>query len=417
MKTKELNKLLRILSYDHKKRDQIFLELNPNDQARVVLKLTRHVQYQLLKKLTDDQVVTVLEHLDPDEATDLIQILGKRRENRIIEKLNEYLKNSVSVLLHFDPETAAGVMSINYIQVDIKSKISEVAEATKNHERRTGKLPTILVVKDGKLYGQLKGSQLGFSKPSDLVEEYSKKVKSIRFDASYNEVITHFKNNPHNKVVVVGEKKQILGVIYTDDIIRLIESAEGSTLYDFAGVSNEESVYDSVKRKVNFRYKWLIINLATSFLAAFVVGIFDETISKHVLLAVYMPIVAGMGGNAGTQTLAVMVRGLTQNKIDAFTFRKTLKSELASGIINGIINGLIVIAVVYLLNKNLEVGVVLALAMIFNLFTAALFGTVVPVIMKKLGRDPASSATVFITTATDVFGFLAFLGLATYLLN
>lgn len=417
MKTKELNKLLRILSYDHKKRDQIFLELNPNDQARVVLKLTRHVQYQLLKKLTDDQVVTVLEHLDPDEATDLIQILGKRRENRIIEKLNEYLKNSVSVLLHFDPETAAGVMSINYIQVDIKAKISEVAEAAKNHERRTGKLPTILVVKDGKLYGQLKGFQLGFAKPSDLVEEYSKKVRSIRFDASYNEVITHFKNNPHNKVVVVGEKKQVLGIIYTDDIIRLIESAEGSTLYDFAGVSNEESVYDSVKRKVNFRYKWLIINLATSFLAAFVVGMFDETISKHVLLAVYMPIVAGMGGNAATQTLAVMVRGLTQNKIDAFTFRKTLKSELASGVINGIINGLIVIAIVYVLNRNLAVGVVLALAMIFNLFTAALFGTTVPVIMKKLGKDPASSATIFITTATDVFGFLAFLGLATYLLN
>lgn len=417
MTTKEINKLIRTLSYDYKNRVSMFLELSTERQAYIILKLTRHVQYNLIKELTDDQIVTVLEHLDPDEATDLIQVLGKKRQSVIIEKLNEYLKNSVSILLHFDPETAAGVMSVNYIQVDIKSKISDVAEAVKNHEKRTGKLPTILVVKDGKLCGQLRGSQLGFTKPSEIVEDHIKKVQSIRFDASYKQVVNHFKHHPHDKVVVIGEKKQTLGVIYTDDIIRLIESAEGSTLYDFAGVSDEESVYDSVSRKVNFRYKWLIINLATSFFAAFIIGMFDEIISKYVLLAAYMPIVAGMGGNSGTQTLAVMVRGLTQNKVDSVTMFKTLRSELGAGIINGLINGVIVVAVVYAMNRNLMVGVVLAMAMIINLFTAALFGTLVPVVMKKLGKDPASSATVFITTATDVFGFLAFLGLATILLH
>lgn len=417
MKTREINKIIRTLSYDYKNRKEIFLELTTHQQAIIILRLTRHVQYNLLKSLSDDEIVQIIEHLDPDEATDLLQNLKKKKQENIIDKLNEYLKNSVSILLHFDPETAAGVMSVNYVQVDIKDKIGDVAQAVKNHEKRTGKLPTILVTKEGKLSGQLRGSQLGFSKPNDLVEELMKKVYSIRFDASYKQVISHFKRHPHDKVVVLGDKKQVLGVIYTDDIIRLIESAEGSTLYDFAGVSEEESVYDNVGRKVKFRYKWLIINLATSFFAAFIVGMFDETISKHVLLAVYMPIVAGMGGNSGTQTLAVMVRGLTHNKIDSVTFFKTLRSELGSGIINGIINGLIVVGVVYLINRDLRVGIVLALAMVFNLFTAALFGTFVPVVMKKLGKDPASSATVFITTATDVFGFLVFLGLATILLG
>lgn len=417
MTNKEVSKLIRSLSYGYKNRVEIFLELTADWQAIIILKLTRHVQAQILKKLTDEQIVTILEHLDPDEATDLIQILSKRKQESIINQLNQYLKNSVSILLRFDPETAAGVMSINYIQVDLKDKISDVAESAKNHEQRTGKLPTILVVKEGRLQGQIKGHQLGFSKPGDLVETHMKKIYTVRHDASYDQVVSRFKQHPHNKVVVVGDKKQILGIIYTDDIIKLIESAEGSTLYDFAGVSSEESVYDSIKRKVGFRYKWLIINLATSFLAAFTVGLFNETISRHVLLAVYMPIVAGMGGNSATQTLAVMVRGLSQNKIDSITLFQTMKNEVVAGIINGIINGIIVFAVVLLVNRNLMVGIVLAAAMVFNLFVGALFGTLVPVVMKKLGKDPASSATVFITTATDVFGFLAFLGLATLLLK
>lgn len=417
MKNKEVNQLVRNISYSHKNRHDLFLELKTDEQAFIISKLTKHVQYQLLKKLTDEQIVIILEHLDPDKATDLIQILTKKKQERVINKLNEDLKNNVSILLHFDPETAAGVMSVNYINVDVKDTILDVSIAARNHEKRTGKLPTILVVKEAKLCGELKGHQLGFSKPNDVVEDYMKKIRYISHDASYKKIISDFRQHPHDKVVVVGDKKQILGVIYTDDIIRLIESTEGSSLYDFAGVSNEESVYDSVSRKVNFRYKWLIINLATAFAAAFVVGFFSDTISKHVLLAVYMPIVAGMGGNSGTQTLAIMVRGLSQNKVDKTTFFKTLKNELAAGVINGIINGLIVIGVVYFINKNLLVGIVLALAMVFNLFIAALFGTFVPVIMKKFGKDPASSATVFITTATDIFGFMVFLGLATFLLK
>jgi magnesium transporter len=416
MKNQEINQLVRNISYSYKNRHELFLELKNDEQSFIILKLTKHVQFQLLKKLSDLQIITILENLDPDKATDLIQRLSKNKQKLIISQLNTELKSSVSILLHFDPETAAGVMSINYIRVHVKDKIVDVSVAVKNHEKRTGKLPTILVVKESKLFGELKGHQLGFSKPNDIVADYMKKVRYIKYDASYQKVVADFRQHPHDKVVVVGDKKQILGVIYTDDILRLIESSEDSTLYDFAGVSNEESVYDSVKRKVNFRYKWLIINLGTSFAAAFVVASFSDIISKNVLLAVYMPIVAGMGGNSGTQTLAIMVRGLSQNKIDKKIFFQTLKNELAAGVANGVINGLIVMVIVYIVNRDLLVGIILALAMVFNLFIAALFGTIVPVIMKKLGKDPASSATVFITTATDIFGFMVFLGLATILL-
>jgi magnesium transporter len=219
-------------------------------------------------------------------------------------------------------------------------------------------------------------------------------------------------------VAVLDDENNVIGIIYSDDVLKLIQEQESSSLYDFAGVSAEEGVADTAKRKVKFRYKWLIINLATAFLAAFVVGQFQETISQYVLLAVYMPIVAGMGGNAATQTLAVMVRGIAMRQIgDVKTALKTLKSEAGAGIVNGLINGFLVAFIVLLKDHDPAIALILALAMVINLLVAAIFGTIVPLIMSKLHKDPAASATIFITTATDVLGFLAFLGLATVILD
>jgi magnesium transporter len=207
-----------------------------------------------------------------------------------------------------------------------------------------------------------------------------------------------------------------LGIIFSDDIIRMMQDEESASLYDFAGVNEEESVYDSSQRKVKFRHRWLIVNLGTAFLAAFVVSLFQNVIEKEVLLAIYMPIVAGMGGNAGTQTLAVLVRGLSNNDLGWKEISKTLRNEVKAGFINGLMIGVMVFLIVLLFNRNLLVGLILGIAMVSNLMTSAFFGTLVPVMMKRLGKDPASSATVFITTATDVLGFFVFLGLATILL-
>jgi magnesium transporter len=157
--------------------------------------------------------------------------------------------------------------------------------------------------------------------------------------------------------------------------------------------------------------------LGTAFLASFVVSRFEDTLSAFVLLAVYMPIVAGMGGNAATQTLAVLVRGIALKQIELKTAWRTLRNELGASLVNGIINGLLVAAVVILVNHDYKIAAILAMAMVLNMLVAAFFGTLVPLLMSKLGKDPAASATIFITTATDVLGFLAFLGLATVVLT
>jgi magnesium transporter len=226
-----------------------------------------------------------------------------------------------------------------------------------------------------------------------------------------------FTAHPHAKVAVLNDTGAVLGIIYSDDILKLMQDTEASTLYDFAGIRQEETVADSARFKIRNRYQWLVINLATAFLASFVVSQFEETLTAFVLLAVYMPIVAGMGGNAATQTLAVIVRGIALKQIELKTAWRTLRNELLASMANGIINGILVASVVIIVNGDVKIALILALAMVINLIVAAFFGTIVPLIMSKLGKDPAASATIFITTATDVLGFLAFLGLATIILQ
>jgi len=412
MQSQELSKLIHNLSFKQEERVDLFRALSPETQAQVMLRLTKHIQYEILTHLNKDEVVKILEHLDPDEATDLIQLLPKRRQDELTRILTEELKRDISTLLKFDPETAGGLMDMDYIQVDDSDTISQVAKQFKVHEKRTGRLPAIIVMKEGRISGYLPGHELGFAKPGEKARKYIRHIQTIKHSAGHEEVVELFRAHPHNKVAVLGEQNNVIGVLYSDDILRFLHEQESKSLYEFAGVSEEENVLDSTSRKVKSRYKWLIINLATAFLAALTVGLFDETISKYVLLAVYMPIVAGMGGNAATQTLAVLVRGITLRQISLSNAWETLKREILSGLFNGLINGIIVAGVVLAVNQDIKLAIILAVAMIINLMVAGFFGTITPLVMQKLGKDPASSATVFITTATDVLGFLVFLGLA-----
>lgn len=405
------------ISYYPKKRLEIFNNLDLQNKSDILKRLSKHIQYEIISNISEEDFISILEYLDPDEATDILQLLPDKKRRQIIEKLNENLKSSIHLLLKFDPETAAGLMHINYIQVEYDDTISSVAKQLKIHEARTGKTPLMLVMEHGKLIGYLPAHELGYRHSKEKSFKYVKKIKTVKHTARQDEILETFRKFPHNKIIVLGEGEKVLGVIYSDDILKVLHEHEAASLYGFAGVNDEESIYDSIKRKVKFRYKWLVINLGTAFLAAFTVGLFDETISKYVLLAVYMPIVAGMGGNAATQTLAIMVRGIALKQISINTSWRTLKNELGSGLINGIINGLIITTVVMVKDNDFKIGLILALAMIINLLIAAFFGTIVPLIMKRLDKDPASSATIFITTATDVFGFMAFLGLASLILD
>lgn len=409
--------IVKNLSRKPAQRMHIFRELDANEQARVLTKLTNYIRGEIVSNLDETELQLLLEQLDPVTATDVLQLLPKKKREAVLTELTEELRKDVSVLLSFDPDTAAGIMSLEYIQIHEDATIADVIEKVQLHEKKTGKIPTIIVEDATGLHSFLPMHKLALAKTNEKARNHTKKIATLHYTNSQKDVLQFFKNHPHTKAVVLGERKNVLGVIYSDDVLRLINEQASASLYDFAGVRAEETVFDSLKRKVQFRYKWLIINLGTTFLAAFTVGLFDSIIAQEVLLAVYMPIVAGMGGNSGTQTMAVMVRGLSQQDLELPDIMLALRNEVGAALVNGVINGAIVFAIVSIFNHNVLVASVLAAAMIINLLVAATFGTIVPVIMKRLGKDPASSATIFITTATDIFGFLAFLGLASLLLS
>ena len=399
------------------KRVELFLQLPLEKKIELLNTVTPHVRREIITHIPQQELVSILEAVDPDKATDYLRLLSRHRREKTLLLLSEEVKASLSTLLEFDPETAAGLMTLDYIQVETTDNVASVAHKFKLHEKRTGRPPVIVTFKDGRFTGFLPGHELGFAAKSELIGKYTKRMPSISSAASHDEVAHLFRAHPHGKVAVLNEGGKVLGIIYSDDVLKALREKESSSLYNFAGISREESVTDTMRHKVQNRYRWLIINLGTAFLAAFTVGAFEDTLQKYVLLAVYMPIVAGMGGNAATQTLAVLVRGITLRQIELSNAWKVLVRELGAGFINGLINAVLVASVVIAVNHDFRVAIVLALAMVINLLVAGFFGTLVPLVMSKLGKDPAASATIFITTATDVLGFLAFLGLATIILD
>jgi magnesium transporter len=411
-----MQSLIHDLTHKPKNRVELFVSLPIEKQAKTICKLSKRIQAHLLTHIDQESVLKLLTYVDPDVATDLLQTIPKKQQDQLLALLSEHLQKEIALLLQFDPKTAAGLMSLNYIRVESDEKVGSITKQIKKHEERTGKFPLVLVSEKESTVGYIPNHKLIFAEPEQEAKELAKPIPTLPSGLEYKKVIQHFLNNPHGKTAVIGEDNQVLGILYSEDVLRAIRDHEATTLYDFAGVKREETVFDSISEKVGFRYKWLIINLGTAFLASATVSLFNETISKYVLLAVYMPIVAGMGGNSATQTLAVLVRGIALQQIDLKTSLPALKREMGAALVNGLINGVLVAAIVLLFNKDAKLAVVLALAMVCNLLVASFFGTMVPLIMTKLGKDPAASATIFITTATDVLGFLVFLGLATVLL-
>ena len=414
--TVDNEQLIHKLTRSHRGRLEFFKQIEVNNQGAILLRLSNHIRKDILEKLDNREIIDLLNYLDPDKATNTLRSLDKHRSEIIISNLSKNIQEKVEFLLRFNPKTAAGLMSLDYIEVDKDVIFDDLTKNLLEHEKRTGKFPTILVTENHLLIGELPGHTLVLYQGKDPITPHVKKVPKIHYNSDERKVIDSFVKHPHNKVVVLNDDESILGVIHSDEALRFIEKRSTADLYGFAGVRNEEDILDSAFTKVRYRYRWLILNLGTAFLAASVVGLFADTISRLTLLAVYMPVVAGMGGNAGTQTLVVTIRGLVLKEVALKNSARVVINEMIAGAINGTIIGVLVSAVATFFNKSPLLGLVLGIAMVVNLVIAGLFGAIVPLIMKALGKDPASSATVFITTATDVFGFLVFLGLAKLIL-
>ncbi|MBP1922242.1 magnesium transporter [Halorubrum alkaliphilum] len=393
-----------------------FTGLPESEWRDVFFALAESVRDTVANGLSPAQLEAFVDRLDPDEITDVLGYVDESTRETLLATLDSSRREKVDFLLSFDPESAAGVMNLDYVTVDADRSFGKVTERVRQFEDRTGRVPTIFVTDDGELLGELPGAALSVAdSDSEPVTDYIQETPSVRYDREDEEVLEVFRQNSERTVAVLDEENDILGVIHASDLLRLIDEAAGETLYDLTGVSEEEGVLDGPAEKVRRRYKWLILNLGTAFMAAAVVGLFESTIAAVAILAAYMPVVAGMGGNAGTQAMAVTVRGISLGQVSLSTGKRVIVNEVAAGAVNGFITGALVavIAIAFSFGEfGLLLGAVIGVSMVANLVIAGFFGALTPLILDRLGYDPATSATIFITTATDVLGFFVFLGLA-----
>ncbi len=395
-----------------------FRQLKGVQQRDVFFHLPEFVREVLVSDMDVGQLRQFLARLDPDEAADVLGLLDEETRETVLEQLEADRRKKLEFLLEFSPESAAGLMDLDYITVDVHRTLNEVAQRVRRHEERTGRFPTIFVSDGDALVGRLPAPALAFAhEGGGPLRDYLEETPHVRYDAPDTDVVDVFRANPESRVAVLDEENTIMGVIHASDLLRIIEEEAGETLYEFTGVAEEESVLDGPVAKIRSRYQWLILNLGTAFLAAAVVGLFEATIAAFTLLAVYMPVVAGMGGNAGTQSMAVTVRGLALGQVSLSTGGRVIWNEVVAGAANGAITGLLVTAIAAGVNQSPLLGLVLGISMILNLVIAGFFGALIPLILSRFGKDPATSATIFITTATDVLGFFIFLGLAKFILG
>lgn len=407
----------RFLTYHREERMSHFRSLESVERSAVLLDLSPHLQQTILKELSIKEIVDVLDNMDMMQVEHILsRVTNVRYRKRIVEKLKAEVREKVEHFLRFHPQATMSLINFNYLYLSSDLTIGEAANIIDEHYEETGKYPEILIQEKGQLLGEVPFAALVRERNSTPLKKFVLPVTVISYQADVSEIIDLLTSTKRKKIIMLDHDTSVLGIIYADSVRPLFDKLPAESLYDFAGVKDSEGVNDGILNKVKHRYKWLIINLGTAFLAASVVSLFKGTLDQLVYLAIYMPIIAGMGGNTATQTLAVMVRGIAVGDVKLSNSFRPIMNEAGAGLINGVINGILVAVVASLWNQNPLLGLVLGIAMVCNLVIAGFFGAFIPLVMKELGKDPATSATIFITTATDVFGFFVFLGLATVIL-
>lgn len=398
-----------------KDKKKFFQLLNSAEKSRVLITTTPTIKKQLLNSLYDDEILEIFRYLDPDEIVDLLELLHKTKEKRILNKLSDSQREKIDFLSEFSSESAAGVMNLNYILIRYGTKKNEILQRINHHLELTQKEPIILVVDEfGHLLGELLITTL-LLKTNNTLYNNLKEPPTISSQEDQEHCIEIFRKHLAEHIVVLDEEGFVVGIIKGKQMLKVIEQENEEDYFGLAGLKREEEVNAKGTDKVRSRLSWLLVNLVTAFLAAFVVFFYEETIAKYVLLAVFMPVIAGMGGNAGTQTTAILIRGIALNKVH-FGVRTIFLSEIFGALINGVLIGVLVGGVALLFGSSFLFAIIAFVAIVLNLLLASAFGTIIPVVLKKFGVDPAVASNVFVTTITDVFGFFIFLGLATIFL-
>jgi magnesium transporter len=387
--------------------------LGEDFDAAALPELDEAVRDQVLEAMPTEQVAEALQQLDSDDAVYVIEDLDKAEQTDILAKLPNFERLALERSLEYPEDSAGRIMQTDLIAVPPFWSVGQAIDYMREAEDLPDRFYELFVVDPAyHLLGSVALNILLRSKrPSSIDAITERDIHPIPVEADQEAVARQFERYNLTSAPVVDGGGRLVGVITADDIVEVVQEEASEDILRMGGVAGER-VSDSVWRTASHRFTWLFANLITAILASLVISLFEATIEQMVALAVLMPIVASMGGNAGTQTMTVAVRALaTQDLGPANAFRVILR-ESAVGLLNGLLFAVIMAAIAFYWFGSGELGVVIGVAMIVNLLAAALAGILIPLGLDALGLDPAIASGVFVTTVTDVVGFFAFLGLA-----
>ncbi len=373
----------------------------------------------LLAERSAEEIVKLMQELPSDDAAAIIDYLPEELSTAVLELLQQKKPGGeVGELLEYPEQTAGRIMNPKVFALAEDMTAAEAITALQGS--RDVEMVFYLYVMDVRrhLVGVVSLRRLLLVPPATPLKRImTTDLISVRADMDQEEVARQVASYNLLAIPVVDEENKLVGIITVDDIIDVIKDEATEDVYRLAGVSGDDRVFTRPIESLRKRVPWLQVNLVTAFVAAFVVGLFEDTIAQVTVLAMFMPVVAGMGGNAATQTLTVIVRGIALGELTWANTRKALLKEAAVGIGNGLACGIVAGAVVWVWKGDPTLGAIIGAAMVINMFVAATAGTLIPLSLRALKVDPALASSVFITTLTDVFGFLSFLGLATLFLG
>lgn len=396
----------------------VLVERNPKLAMEALSEMGAERGAPLLTGRSAEEIARLAQEIPSDDAAAIIDYLPEELSQEVLDLMRRRESGQVESLLEYGEQTAGRIMNPNVFALGEDLTVGEAITALQG--LRDVEMVFYLYVVDARrhLVGVTSLRRLLLVSPeTPLKRIMTPEVTSVRVDTDQEEVARQVASYNLLAIPVVDEENKLVGIITVDDVIDVIKDEATEDLYRLAGVSEDERVATPPGESLRKRLPWLGVNLGTAFLAASVVAAFEGTISKVTALAVFMPIVAGMGGNAGTQTLTVVVRGLALGELTGANARKALLKEAAVGLGNGVALGLVAAAVAWLTKGSAMLGLLLAMAMVCNMLVAATTGTLVPLGLRALKVDPALASSVFITTFTDVVGFASFLGLATIFLK
>ena len=382
---------------------------------QVFVELNESIQSEIIKYLSIDSIVYILKNLESDDSIKIIENLDEKNKNDVLSSLPPKDRFVLLESLSYPEDSAARIMQREFTAIPSNWSVGQTIDYLRENKDLPEEFLEIFIVdNEFKPIGTVPSSKvLRTPRDAKMISIMNESQLSIPVNMDREEVGHLFENYNLNSACVVDKNNKLVGMITSDDVLTVLKEEAEEDALRLAGVGDEE-ITDGVIKKTKRRFNWLLLNLFTAVIASIVIGFFQEDIEKVVALAVLMPIVASMGGNAGMQTLAVTIRTIATNELTKNNLSENVIKEFSIGILNGVIFAFISAVIVQLWFQDTTLSLIISISMILNMIVAGLFGILIPITLKKFKIDPAIASSVFVTTITDVIGFLSFLGIGAF---